>query len=324
MKTRVFEDRKVYMRQNFSMPDLVRFEYGDWNNYHTPVMVQEALEFCLANKPKVIIDCTLGLGGYAQSFMEAGFTGRYIGIDKDEESLRIARDRLAGFADKVSFIHDDFKNIGRILEKAGIYNPDVFIYDLGISLYQLAFAERGFSFLKDGPLDMRMDRYSSLSAYDLVNNLSEKELSYIFKEFGQERFYKRIAHRIAEARRSGVISTTCRLAEVITNALPAGVRHKGTHSVARSFQALRIAVNGELDSLRESLKKSLGLLSSQGRICVVSFHSLEDRIVKQEFLAAKRKGGFRLLTSKPLQPASAEIKANSRARSAKLRVIEKI
>jgi len=288
-------------------------------------MWEEILNNLNLQNTKILVDATLGLGGYAAKILERNiFNGKYIGIDKDEESLKLSKQRLSVFQKDIEFIHQDFRNLDVALKSSGIDRVDGFIFDLGVSMYQLTFSERGFSFLKEGPLDMRMDRYSSLSAYDLVNNLSEKELSYILREFGQERFHKRIAQKIVMQRKLNPISTTCQLTDIITSSLPSYIKTKAIHPATRSFQALRIAVNNELEVLKEGLDKAIGFLNAGGRICVISFHSLEDRIVKQCFVKAKNEGVLKLITPKPLICSEFERKLNIHSRSAKLRVAEKI
>ncbi len=292
---------------------------------HIPVMGDEIIRFVRPERCRTIVDCTVGLGGYAlRIFQEGSFNGTYIGLDKDEESLSIAEQKLASFNGRVFLHHRDFKDIDSVLEEQGCPQVDGIIFDLGLSSYQLEFAERGFSFRREGPLDMRMDRYASISAYDLVNNLSERELSLLLWQFGQERYHQRIAHKIVTERKAQPIATTSQLTEIIASALPGFLQHHTVHPVTKSFQALRIVVNNELAVLKDGLRKASNLLARGGRICVVDFHSLEDRVVKYEFLELKKKKTFRLVTEKPLPSSSAERRLNNRARSAKLRVVEKI
>jgi 16S rRNA (cytosine1402-N4)-methyltransferase len=286
-------------------------------------MCKEVVDYIKPEDKRCIVDCTLGLGNHAQALLEKMPPhSRLIGIDKDEESLKLAKERLESFKERVSFIHSDFRDIDAILTSLKIEKIDGALFDLGSSLYQLSSFGRGFSFLREGPLDMRMDRTSLISAYDLVNNLSEKELDYIFREYGHERWHRKIAHRIIEERRRYPIATTLRLAEIVEKAL-AGRREFRIHPATRTFQALRIVVNQELESLRIGLEKITRFLSPKARVCVISFHSLEDKIVKETFKLLKRACDFELLTAKPLKPSSWELKVNPKARSARLRAIEK-
>jgi len=290
---------------------------------HLPVMCREVIEYLRPQDKKWIVDCTVGLGGHAQGILEnMPPEARLVGIDKDGESLALARERLKRFEDRLHLFCGDFKNIDTILESLDLRKIDGALFDLGSSMYQLSSFERGFSFFREGPLDMRMDRNSLISAYDLVNNLSEKELDYIFKEYGQERQHRRIAHYIVEERKHYPIATTMRLAQIIARVL--GSKELRIHPATRIFQALRIAVNQEFESLKAGLEKTIGYLSKGSRICVISFHSVEDRIVKETFRQHQATGRFRKVISRPLQPSGWEVKLNPRARSAKLRVIERI
>jgi 16S rRNA (cytosine1402-N4)-methyltransferase len=249
--------------------------------------------------------------------------GRVIAIDKDKESLLKSKASLEGFTDRVTFFHADYQDIDKILDSLHIDKVEAFLFDLGTSLYQLSSFGRGFSFLREGPLDMRMDRTASISAYDLINHLSEKELDFIFKEYGQERLHKLIAHEITEERKSYPIATTMQLALIIEKAVGSRYKKYKLHPATRVFQALRIAVNNELDSLKTGLRKAMDYLGVGGRICVIDFHSLEDKIVKHLFREFKSEGIGHILTSRPLRPCFEEKKYNPRSRSAKMRVIEK-
>ncbi len=287
-------------------------------------MCKEVIKFLEPENKKVIVDCTLGLGGHLEELLKSmPESGRVIAVDKDRESLLRAEKKLEGFKSRIDFFHNDYKNIDTILDSLGISEVDAFLFDLGTSFYQLSSFGRGFSFLREGPLDMRMDRSSSISAYDLINHLSEKELDYIFKEYGQERFHKIIAHYIVEERRSYPIATTMKLASIVEKAVGPRSKKYKIHPATRVFQALRIAVNHELDSLKTGLRKAMDYLSVNGRICVIDFHSLEDRVVKHIFKEFKSEGIGHILTTRPLRPSFAERKRNPRARSAKMRVIEK-
>ena len=290
---------------------------------HLPVMQKEIVEYIKPQDKELLVDCTVGLGGHALQILKNAASGaRLVGVDKDEESLSLARERLKEFEGRFDLVYGDFKDIDNILLSLGLHEVDGAIFDLGSSMYQLSSFERGFSFLREGPLDMRMDRNNFISAYDLVNHLSEKELDYIFKEYGQEPRHRKIAHYIVEERRGYPIATTMRLAEIIARVI--GPSEFRIHPATRIFQALRIAVNQEFESLKMSLEKIANYLSKNARICVISFHSIEDRIVKDAFKKLESGGAFKILTSRPLRPSSWELKLNPRARSSKLRVIERV
>jgi len=291
---------------------------------HYPVMYREVIkELSLRNK-KIIVDCTIGVASHALKFFEVmDKNSILIGIDKDDESLRVARTRLRKYESRFELFKDDFRNLDLILDNLGIKKADVFFFDLGISTFQLSDSQRGFSFSKDGPLDMRMDKRSFLCAYDIVNYLSEYELNAIFKKFGEERFSRRIAHLVVEKRRQEPISTTSQLKDVVLEAVPR--RHYSfRHPATRIFQALRIVVNRELESLEMGIKKAVERLSRGGKIGVITFHSLEDRIVKHTFRDLSLEGAIKLVNKKPFIPKTEELEENISSRSAKLRVAEKI
>ncbi|MCR4337511.1 MAG: 16S rRNA (cytosine(1402)-N(4))-methyltransferase RsmH [Candidatus Omnitrophica bacterium] len=289
---------------------------------HKSVMLEEVIKFLNPSAGKCVVDCTLGLGGHSIRIAQAlGPQGRLIAIERDAESLKKAKENLKDYADRCDFINDDFRNIGRILPERGITEVDGFIFDLGISSFQLDDSRRGFSFQSEGPLDMRMNQNELVSAQDLVNSLTENELMKIFQEFGEERFSRRIARSIVFHR---PITTTYQLRDCVLKALPMSYQRQRIHPATRTFQALRIAVNRELEALETALQQSIEFLRKGGRICVISFHSLEDRIVKNIFRSSVQTGKLQLILKKPLEPQESEIKENSRARSAKLRVAEKI
>jgi 16S rRNA (cytosine1402-N4)-methyltransferase len=272
----------------------------------------------------LFVDCTLGLGGHAAAVLEAGAT-RVIGIDRDEEALAIARERLATWAGQVDFVHADFRGIGGVLDARGVAGADGILADLGVSSLQFDGAGRGFSFQRDEPLDMRMDRSEGPAAADLIAGLPEEDLANLIYRFGEERYSRRIARAIVEARRGGPVATTGQLAAIVRRAVP----RKGyspIHPATRTFQALRIAVNGELDGLDRFLDEACGRLAPRGRLVVIAFHSLEDRVVKHTFreLAADERRALRLLSRKAGQPTAAEVGTNPRARSAKLRAVERL
>ncbi len=277
---------------------------------------------------RVLCDCTVGLGGHAESLLDAaGREARLIGIDLDEGNLNIARRRLERFDDRVRLFKADFADLPEVLRLADTEAVDLLLADLGISSNQLDDPTRGLSFSADGPLDMRMDAESnSPAAAELVNTLGEKELADLIYAWGEERYSRRIARAIVNARRERPIRRTARLAEIVTGAYPPAARRsrRGVHPATRTFQALRIAVNGELDSLDRLLSHLPGVLNVGGRAGVISFHSLEDRRVKQRFAGLQRDGSVRRLNRKPLTPDDEEKRRNPRSRSAKLRGIERI
>ncbi|MFA5337079.1 MAG: 16S rRNA (cytosine(1402)-N(4))-methyltransferase RsmH [Candidatus Omnitrophota bacterium] len=293
--------------------------------FHYPVMHREIIELLDIKNKKIIVDCTAGLGSHALRFAEIMQPDSYyIGIDKDEETLKIVNDKLVKTNIKFSLVKGNFSDVDGILKKLGILKADVFLFDLGISMYQLTDPERGFSFTREGPLDMRMDRESFISAYDLVNNLSEFELENIFRKFGEERYARKVAHVLVEKRQKEPISSTTQLTQVILSAMPPTVFKYKIHPATRIFQALRIAVNRELEVLKTGLEKAVNLLSSGGRIGVISFHSLEDRIVKHTFKEFDSRGILKILTKKPITPGKEELEENIASRSGKLRIAEKI
>lgn len=293
--------------------------------YHEPVMLKEVMHFLQLKPGMKVVDATIGTGGHARAIIEAiSPGGLLIGIDRDQESLELAQERLADYASQCVFVHSNFFNIDTILSQQGIRQVDAFLLDLGISSFQLNSAIRGFSFTNDGPLDMRMDRKASLSAFDLVNNLTQEELATIFWRFGEERYSRRIAGAIAAQRRKSTITTTTQLSQLIDRTIHSFRHSRTIHPATRVFQALRIAVNRELESLELFLEKAASFLSSGGRMCVISFHSLEDRIVKRGFRQLAKTEGFRLVEKKPFIATLQETKENPRSRSAKLRILERL
>jgi 16S rRNA (cytosine1402-N4)-methyltransferase len=288
-------------------------------------MLGEILEYLSPAPGKTIVDATIGTAGHALEILKKITPGgRVIGIDRDDDALAIARKRLAGSGDAVTLVHGSFSDIGSILERCGVPKADGILFDLGVSSVQLEDPQRGFSFNKEGPLDMRMDKESYISAYDLVNNLNEQEISAILWNFGQERWHRRIARLLVRERESSPIATTSQLSDIIFRAIPYKYKHQRIHPATRTFQAVRIAVNRELESLDTAIAKSAELLKSGGRVCVISFHSLEDRIVKWRFREFAAKGIMRIITPKPLIPSWGEVKENPSSRSSKLRVAEKV
>jgi len=305
------------------------------NCFHVPVMLEEVIYYLIQNKGGgVYIDCTLGGGGHSKAILERIYPdGLLIGIDQDIEAIKRAREELSIYLDKVILIHHNFKSLEEIISDLKIKNISGILYDLGVSSHQLKEKERGFSFKEDGPLDMRMDLSQKFNASILVNNYSEKELIRVFKTYGEERFAHRIARAIIFERQKKSITTTGQLKEVVFRVLPTEVKKKQSWRInpaTRIFQAIRIEVNNELEALENSLVQALKILREEGRICVISYHSLEDRIVKNIFKNAEKQIEFqdlyklKVLTKKPVTPSLEEIKRNPRARSAKLRVIEKL
>ncbi len=294
---------------------------------HTPVMLGEVLEYLNLKPGQTIVDATLGLGGHSSRIVERiGEKGVLVGIDRDQESMAAARESLRESLNKIRFAYGNFFDLDSILKGLDIGRIDGILFDLGISSFQLGDAERGFSFQSDGPLDMRLDRNSYICAYDLVNNLNEEEISHLLKTFGQERWHNRIARLLVQERQRHPITTTGELSNIVLSAIPPKFRrfHYRIHPATRTFQAVRIAVNRELESLEAAITKAIGLLNSGGRICVISFHSLEDRIVKFTFKKFASVGAIKIITPKPLTPKESETKDNPRSRSAKFRAAEKI
>ena len=289
---------------------------------HKPVMCNEIVKYLDLKQGQTLLDCTVGCAGHADALLkQLGPKGRLIGIDQDNQALELARARLQGFSNFV-LIQGNFKHLNEILAKLRVKEVDGIIFDLGLSSLQLENGQRGFSIKFDTPLDMRMDRNLKLSAFDLVNFLPEVSLAGILKNYGQERWHNRIASAIVRERKRSLVLTTGQLAEIVKRAAP--YSNSRIHPATRTFQALRIAVNDELEALRTGLNKSIDFLKAGGKICVICFHSLEDRIVKHQFRAFAKEGKLRLITKKPLTPSRKEVIENPRSRSAKLRVAERI
>jgi 16S rRNA (cytosine1402-N4)-methyltransferase len=283
-------------------------------------MIEEVLLYLNLQRGHTAVDCTIGEGGHAVRILEIiGEAGMLIGLDKDEEILQRARERL-GERPNVLLKHADFRDLRGVLGELGVEKVDGLLFDLGVSSFHLDNPKRGFSFMSDGPLDMRLDRTQQETAADLVNNLSEEELARILHEYGEEPRSRRIARFIAEARKTRRVTTTGQLKELTVRAT--GGRHGATHAATRTFQALRIAVNDELASLHDAMRLLPEALRSGGRAVVISFHSLEDRIVKRVLRGLAATGKAQILTRKPVLPSAAEVKENPRSRSAKLRALE--
>ncbi len=310
------------------------------NFHHVSVLSDEIIRFLAPKSGGVYVDGTLGGGGHSGQILEASDPdGILLGFDRDDEAIRVAAERLSRYGDRVRLFHRNFAELESSLKETGIDAVDGLLLDLGVSSYQLDKGDRGFSFQKDAPLDMRMDTSCGATAEELVNNLSEKELAGIIRSYGEERWAVRIAKRIVEARRIAPLKTTLQLVDVIKGAIPRAKWEDRIHPATRTFQALRIAVNHELESLEKGLNEGIEMLRSGGRIAVISFHSLEDRIVKNIFRSfAKgcicpksaplcvcgKVPKLKVITGKPVLPGNEEIESNPRSRSAKLRVAEKL
>jgi len=301
---------------------------------HTTVLLTETISLLPLAEGKLFVDGTLGGGGHAERLLNLS-AAQLVAIDKDSEAIARSRLRLSPYEERITYVRDDFKNIKAILVPLGIEQIDGGILDLGVSAFQIDDAERGFSYMQDAPIDMRMDQSAGLSGYDVVNGYDKERLKKILYTYGEERFSGRIAEAII---RNRPIERTMQLAEIVKNAIPAANRRSGPHPAKRTFQAIRIEVNGELDKLSAAVADFIDLLAPGGVLAVISFHSLEDRVVKQALKTAAHpctcppdfpkcvcgklpKG--RILTKKPLTPTPEELEANPRARSAKLRAFLK-
>jgi len=286
---------------------------------HVPVLLAETLELLAVTPGGLWVDGTLGLGGHAEAVLRASSPdGRLVGLDRDAEALERARERLRPFGERARLEHVDYREIP---ERLGGERASGILLDLGVSSLQLDDAERGFSLRRDGPLDMRMDRSARGTAFELVNRLRESELADLIHELGEEPFARRIARAIARARERAPIQTTTELAEIVRRAAPRS-RRPGFHPATRTFQALRIRVNRELDGLGDALERAAACLRPGGRMVVIAFHSLEDRAAKLAFRSLASRG-FALLNRKPLRPSEDETRANPRARSARLRALRR-
>lgn len=308
--------------------------------YHKPVLLNEVLDILSPKPSGIYVDATLGGGGHFENVIEyAKGKGTFIGIDQDEDSIENAKTKFSKVKADIKLIHDNFYNIKKIMESLNIDGIDGILFDLGVSSFQLDNKARGFSYMGDAPLDMRMDRTSGKTAYDVVNFMSRDELKKIIKEYGEELWAGRIANFICNRRKDKKIKTTGELVDIIKAAIPARSRRKGAHPAKRTFQAIRIYVNNELGILDSSIKDAVKLLNPRGRICVITFHSLEDRIIKNVFkelstdcicskelpiCVCNHKKTIELITKKPIQPTETETGVNPRSRSAKLRTAEKL
>ena len=291
------------------------------DRWHVPVMVEEVCGLLSAHGPLAFVDVTVGTGGHASAMLRAT-SARMLGLDRDAGALSVARERLAEFGDRVILRQADFNEIAAVTKESSFDGADAILADLGMSSYALDDPERGFSFRLDGPLDMRMDNRQTLRAYDLVNEESAEELARIIYTNGEERASRRIAKLIVDARRRHPIETTAELRAIVERALGAR-RRQGAHPATRTFQALRIAVNREMESLAALLRDGPALLSPGGRMLVISYHSLEDRPVKERFRELVGGGGYVAISRKVIKPSAAETARNPRARSARIRCIER-
>lgn len=326
---------------------------GEKGELHEPVLLEEVIEWLRPSEGGTFVDCTVGLGGHARSILAASPDARVIGIDRDLEALALARERLLIFEGRIELVHANFEDIASVLDREGITEVRGGLADLGVSSLQLERSERGFSFASDAPLDMRMDQVNERTAAELVNDLAERELADLIFEYGEERGARKIARAIVRHRGGEAIATTKQLADIVVRALNVPGRWR-IHPATRTFQALRIAVNDELNALEQFIPAAISKLAQGGRLAIISFHSLEDRIVKRSFLresgrcscetrrwqtdrgrrdpavdalicehcGASRR--VRILTRKPVRPAPEEMERNPRSRSSLLRVCEKL
>lgn len=292
---------------------------------HQTVLLDETIRYLAPEQGDIILDATVGGGGHSERIIrEVAPDGRVIGIDRDATALEEAEKRLGQFKENIDLVRSDFRDLKKILAGLGIGLIDGIIFDLGVSSFQLDRSDKGFSYKNEGPLDMRMDNTQPLTAETVVNEFAAEQIADILKEFGEERYSRIIAGEIVKRRKGGRINTTRQLAGIIEDVVGSRYRGQRLDAPVRSFQALRIFVNDELGSLKEALDESVSVLKVGGRIVVISFHSLEDRIVKRAFREMSSKKQLNPLTKKPVRPGEDEIKRNRRARSARLRAAERI
>ena len=311
------------------------------NNFsHTSVLLFECIEALNIRDGYTYVDCTTGGGGHSLEIAKRmGKNSRLICFDRDKDAIRAAKERLKDYLNQITFVNDNFSSLDNVIKDFNIDNLGGVLADLGCSSYQFDTPDRGFSYMHDAPLDMRMDVDSPLSAYDVVNNYSESELKKVIYDYGEERFAPKIAQAICNAREKEPITTTHALSEIIKGAIPSAARADGPHPAKRTFQAIRIEVNGELDAIKPLIDSAASNLIQGGRLAIISFHSLEDRIVKQSYKSllggctcpkdfpvciCGRKPVIKEITKKPILPSDTELESNPRSRSAKLRVAEKI
>ena len=306
--------------------------------HHVSVLLNEAIDGLNIKPDGIYADGTMGGGGHSREILKRLENGRLIGFDRDSDAIAVCRERLSEYSDKVTFVNRNFNDILRVLDELKIEKIDGAVLDLGVSSYQLDCAERGFSYNHDAPLDMRMDKTAAFSAYDVVNGYSEAELSDVIFSYGEERWAKRIAEFIVNERKNAPIKTTGELVSIIKKAVPKGARADGPHPAKRTFQAIRIEVNSELSGLKQAVCDFIESLAPGGRLCIITFHSLEDRIVKTAYLEAAKgctcppglpvcvcgkKPLGKVITKKAISPGEIELSENPRARSAHLRIFEK-
>ena len=306
---------------------------------HYSVMLEECIENLNIKQDGIYVDGTAGGGGHSFHICQKLENGLLIAIDQDEDAIAAAKGRLEPFGERAKIVRDNFSNIKAVCESVGIEKIDGLLLDLGVSSYQLDTAERGFSYMADAPLDMRMDNRASRSAYNVINDYSADELKRLIYEYGEERFAPKIVSGIIKARETAPVMTTGELVEIIKSSIPSFARREELSSVKRVFQAVRIEVNRELDVISPTIETAVNMMNSGGRIAIITFHSLEDRIVKHTFARLSEgctcpksfpvcvcgnKPKLRIITKKPILPSVEELKINSRSKSAKLRVAEKI
>ncbi|BEP29505.1 16S rRNA (cytosine(1402)-N(4))-methyltransferase RsmH [Helicovermis profundi] len=306
---------------------------------HKTVLLKETVDGLDINPDGIYVDGTLGGGGHSELILSKLDKGKLIGIDQDKDALEASAIRLKEYKDNLILVHNNFSNILDVLKELNIEKIDGMIMDLGVSSYQIDKAERGFSYMSEGALDMRMDRSSHFSAYDVVNTYSEDELNRIIKDYGEENWSRRIAKFIVEFRAEQSIETTGELVEIIKKAIPVKARQENSHPAKRTFQAIRIEVNSELTIIKKTIEDISSVLNKNGRICIITFHSLEDRIVKNTYkelatacicpiefpvCMCDHKATLKIITRKPQLPSKEEVENNSRSRSAKLRIAMKL
>lgn len=306
---------------------------------HVSVLLNEAIDGLNIKENGIYVDGTLGGAGHSKELVKRLNHGKLIGIDQDTNAIKKAKEELSPFKENVIIVHDNFRNIKKILQELNICSIDGVLLDLGVSSHQLDEGERGFSYNQEAYLDMRMDTTQDLKAWDIINLYDKKELERIIKEYGEERWAARIAQFIESERQNKTIDTTTELVEVIKKAIPSGARKDGPHPAKRTFQAIRIEVNRELEIIRDTIIDTCSVLRTGGRICIITFHSLEDRIVKEtykelnlecicppEFPVCKcdKRREVNIITRKPIIPTKDEIETNPRSRSAKLRIAERV
>lgn len=307
---------------------------------HKSVLLKETIDNLNVRPGGIYVDGTLGGGGHSFEILKRlGGNGKLIGIDRDSDAINAAAERLKEFGGAATIVRDNYSNMADVVKSLGINGVDGIVLDLGVSSYQLDTVSRGFTYKADAPLDMRMDDRQKLTAQDIVNDYSENEIYRIIRDYGEDKFAKNIAKHIVNARKNERITTTGQLSDIIKAAIPARVRMAGGHPAKKTFQAIRIELNSELDVLTKSIDTMIDLLNDKGRICIITFHSLEDRIVKNGFkrnenpctcppdfpvCVCGKKAKGKIITRKPIVPSEQELNQNKRAKSSKLRVFERI